>query len=160
MLIAGILGSLFTGPVLKTLAGSILDRAAPIIQAYATKQISRDEALAKLSATLVECVRDIQVAHAEALTKTFDSFQQTVRSTPEIARMVKTVVYSQTFVLVWNQFVIPTAYWLGYRGEWKPGTSAEWAYLLIGGLCGMAPMLLQSGPGAGNLVERMKGLVK
>jgi hypothetical protein len=154
------LAALFTGPIVKAIAGSLFDTAANIFKAYQAREISREQALADLSKALVAAFAEVEKAHAEALAKTYESFQQTLRGSPELIRMFKVVIYSQTFVLFWSQWVVPMALWLGYDGAWRAGTTAEWAYLLIGGLCGAAPMLLRAGPGAGNIADRLKGLVK
>lgn len=153
-----LLGALLAGPVLKTVTGLIIDKGADLFGQYLNKQITREQLQAELGKTLVEAFAEVEKTHADALAKTFESFQQTLRTSPELARMFKVVIYSQTFVLFWSQWVVPMAKWLGYGGTWSAGTTAEWAYLLIGGLCGAAPMLLRAGPGAGDIASRLKGL--
>lgn len=138
---------------------SLLGRLMQPFEMYFKKQISMEELRAQVLQSVLTTVTEVEKAHADSLSKTYESFQQTLRSSPEMVRMFKVVIYSQTFVLFWSQWVVPMAHWLGYTGAWRAGTTAEWAYLLIGGLCGAAPMLLRAGPGAGSLTDRLKGLV-
>jgi hypothetical protein len=71
-----------------------------------------------------------------------------------------TALYSQLFVLFWSQWVVPMMFAYGLLGiGWRAGTSAEWAYLIVIGLLGMAPVVLRSGPGAGNITDRLKAMV-
>jgi hypothetical protein len=154
--LAGALG----GAVIKQLAGTLIDKVSGAFAAYQQRQITREQLQAELQKALAESFAEVEKAHADALAKTFESFQATVRASPEIARMFSIVIYSQLFVLFWSQWVVPMLYMVGWIGHgWKPGASAEWAYLLVGGLCGAAPMLLRAGPGAGSIAERLKGLV-
>lgn len=137
----------------------LLGKLLKPFELYVNKQITFEELKAQVHQAMLDTFAEVEKAHADALAKTFESFQQTLRSSPELVRMFKVVIYSQTFVLFWSQWVVPMAHWLGYQGAWRAGTTAEWAYLLIGGLCGAAPMLLRTGPGAGNLVDQIKSLV-
>jgi hypothetical protein len=152
--LAGALG----GAVVKQLAGTLIDKVSGAFAAYQQRQITREQ----LQADLQKALAEVEKAHADALARTYESFMGTVRASPEIALMFKVVIYSQTFVLVWHQWFIPFyLHFIAAAGTKYPssGATAEWAYLLIGGLCGAAPMLLRAGPGTGSLTERFKGLV-
>jgi len=156
--IAGALG----GTAIKQLVGGIINRAGGAFEAYMKREITREELAAKVQEALLATFAEVEKAHTDALAKTYESFQATVRASPEIAMMFKVVIYSQTFVLVWHQWFIPFyLHFIAADGTRYPssGTTAEWAYLLIGGLCGAAPMLLRAGPGAGSLTERLKRLI-
>lgn len=156
--LAGALG----GGIVKSLVGGIIDRAGGAFEAHMKREITREELAAKVQQALFATFADVEKAHSDALAKTYESFQATVRASPEIALMFKVVIYSQTFVLVWHQWFIPFyLHFIAADGTRYPssGTTAEWAYLLIGGLCGAAPMLLRTGPGAGSLTERLKRLI-
>ena len=156
--LAGALG----GAVVRQLAGTLIDKVSGAFAAYQQRQMSRDQLAAELQKALLEAFAEVEKAHADALARTYESFMGTVRASPEIALMFKVVIYSQTFVLVWHQWFIPFyLHFLAPAGARYPssGTSAEWAYLLIGGLCGAAPMLLRAGPGAGSLTDRLKSMV-
>jgi hypothetical protein len=153
--LAGALGS----AVVKQLAGTLIDKVSGAFAAHQQRQMTRDQLAAELQKALVEAFAEVEKQHADALARTYESFMGTVRQSPEIARMFKVVIYSQTFVLVWHQWFIPFYLHFIAAGGTRylsSGTTAEWAYLLIGGLCGAAPMLLRAGPGAGNLIERFK----
>ena len=154
----GGIASVIAGPLVDTLIG----KGTELFKAYLNKQISVEELRTALIKVVVEAFADIEKSHAEALTKTYESFQQTLRTSPELVRMFKVVVYSQTFVLLWHQWFIPFyLYFFAPPGARYPssGTTAEWAYLLLGGLCGLAPMVLRAGPGAGDIAGSLKRLI-
>jgi hypothetical protein len=155
--LAGALGS----AVVKQLAGTLIDKVSGAFAAHQQRQMTRDQLAAELQKALVEAFAEVEKQHTDALARTYESFMGTVRASPEIARMFKVVIYSQTFVLVWHQWFIPFyLHFMAAPGARYPssGATAEWAYLLIGGLCGAAPLLLRAGPGAGTLSERLKSL--
>jgi phage/plasmid primase-like uncharacterized protein len=155
--LAGALG----GAVVKQLAGTLIDKVSGAFAAHQQRQMTRDQLAADLQKALVETFAEVEKSHGDALARTYESFMGTVRASREIARMFKVVIYSQTFVLVWHQWFIPFyLHFIAADGMRYPssGATAEWAYLLIGGLCGAAPMLLRAGPGAGSLTERLKRL--
>jgi hypothetical protein len=149
--------------IFASIGGEIVDRLlgriTGVFESYFKKQVSMEELRSQVLQSMLDTFAEVEKSHADALAKTFESFQQTLRTSPELRRMYAAVVYSQLFVLFWSQWVVPMAHWLGYTGAWKAGTSAEWAYLLIGGLCGAAPMLLRGGPGAGSLKDQLKSLI-
>ena len=149
--------------IASAIAGPLVDKiighGADLFKSYLNKQISVEELRTSLIKIVIESFAEYEKSHAEALTKTYESFQQTLRASPDMVRMFKVVIYSQTFVLFWSQWIVPMAHWLGYQGAWRAGTTAEWAYLLIGGLCGAAPMLLRAGPAAGDIGGSLKRLI-
>lgn len=151
--------STIVGAIAGPLVDKIIGRGADLFEAYLKKQISIEELRTALMKVVVESFTELEKTHAETLAKTYESFQTTLRGSPELIRMFKVVIYSQTFVLFWSQWVVPMMHWIGYEGAWRAGTTAEWAYLLIGGLCGAAPMLLRAGPGAGSLSGQLKSLI-
>jgi hypothetical protein len=151
--------SAIVGAIAGPLVDKIIGRGADLFESYLKKQISIEELRTALTKVVVESFTELEKTHAETLTKTYESFQKTLRGSPELIRMFKVVIYSQTFVLFWSQWVVPMMHWIGYEGAWRAGTTAEWAYLLIGGLCGAAPMLLRAGPGAGSLAGQLKSLI-
>lgn len=144
------------------LVDSILGKVTGVFESYFKKQISIEELKTQVSKALLESFTEVEKSHSETLAKTYESFQQTVRTSPAIATMFKVVIYSQVFVLVWHQWFIPFyLHFFAGPGVKYPssGTTAEWAYLLIGGLCGAAPMLLRAGPGEGTITDKLKRMV-
>ena len=95
------------GSVIKSLVGGIIDGAGGAFEAYMKREITREELAAKVQTALLDSFKEVETAHSDALAKTYESFQATVRASPEIALMFKVVIYSQTFVLVWHQWFIP-----------------------------------------------------
>jgi hypothetical protein len=141
------------------LINGILDKALDAFRAYENKQISIEQLKDQLYAVMLDTIKAVEVAHAEALAKTYASFMDAMKTSPLMQRVWASVVLSQLFVLVWSQFAVPLLFAFGLLSSWKAGTTGEWAYLLVGACLGMGPMVLRSGPGAGNLAERLRGLL-
>lgn len=150
--------------IISSLGGVFIEKiiggALEAFKAYENKQISMEELRTKLLGIMVGAARDIEVAHADALAKTYASFMDAMKTSKVMQYGWATALYSQIFVLVWSQWAVPLLFAYGLLGiGWRAGTSAEWAYLLIAGLLGMGPVVLRSGPGAGNITDRLKSMI-
>ena len=142
-----------------TIINGILDKALAAFQSYNNKQISIEELKDKLYGLMVAAARDVEIAHADALTKTYATFMDAAKGNRLMASMWAAAVGSQIFVLFWSQFCVPLLYAYGYLPNWKAGTSADWAYLLVGALLGLGPMVLRAGPSAGNITDKLKTMI-
>jgi hypothetical protein len=143
-----------------SIINGFLDKALAAFTAYQNKQISIEQFKTQLYEALLASVKEVEIAHADALAKTYASFMDTMKTSKLMQWVWAIVTLSQTFVLVWSQFAVPLLFAYGLLPNWKAGTSAEWAYLLVGACLGMGPIVLRSGPGAGSLLERMKAVLK
>lgn len=156
--------------IASALGGKIIDsffeRAEGALKAYFNKQISMEEMRAKLVQALVASFADIEKSHAELVAKTFESFHQTLRTSPRMQTAWLWVVYSQLAVLLWHQAGIPFLTFLlstpavtfKYPSS---GSTVEWAYALLGFMFGAGAMLLRTGPAAGGgLLDKLKTMIK
>src|SRR5690606_5411041 len=109
---------------------------------------------------LLATFAEIEKAHADALAKTYASFMQAMAQSKLMQTVWGAVVISQLFVLLWHQAGIPALVYLTGAGYPSSGTTVEWAYLLLAGCLGMGPVVLRSGPGAGNIGAQLKSLIK
>jgi hypothetical protein len=147
------------------LINSIFDKLLGAFTAYQNKQISMEELKTQLYGMMVGAFRDVEVSHSQALAKTYESFMGTMEKSLLMQRVWGFVTLSQLFVLLWHQMGIPFLVLimkeLGHEDFKYPssGTTVDWAYLLLGACIGAAPLVLRSGPGAGNLTDRLKSLV-
>lgn len=141
------------------LINGILDKAVEAFKAHENKQISMEQLKTQLYEMMLGAVKDIEVAHADALAKTYASFMDAMKQSRLMQIMWAWTVGTQLFVLVWSQFFVPLLFAYSILPSWKAGTTGEWAYLLLGACLGMGPMVLRSGPGAGSLLERMRGAI-
>lgn len=141
------------------LINGILDKALSAFTAYENKQITVEQLKEQLYAAMLDTIKAVEVAHADALAKTYASFMDAMKQSVLMQRVWAAVVLSQLFVLVWSQFAVPLLFAFQYLPSWKAGTTGEWAYLLIGACLGMGPIVLRSGPGAGDLTGRLKAMV-
>jgi len=150
--------------IISSLGGVFLDKffssALDAFKAYENKQISMEELRTKLLGLMLSAAKDIEVAHADALAKTYASFMDAMKTSKVIQYGWATALYSQIFVLFWSQWVVPMLFAYGLLGVgWRAGTSAEWAYLIVVGLLGMGPVVLRSGPGAGDIAGKLKAAI-
>lgn len=154
--------------IFASLGGAVIDKffgnALKAFELYNNKTISMEELKVRLQTALVGAVKEVEVAHAEALAKTYASFMGAVEKSKLMQVVWASVTISQLLVLLWHQVGIPAFVMLmrqtvpgwTYPGS---GSTVEWAYLLLGGCVGMAPMVLRAGPGAGNITDRLKSMV-
>jgi hypothetical protein len=146
--------------IAQALGGKLIDRLGGAFEAWAKKEISRDELLAKVTETIVESFAEIEKSHAEALAKTYASFMEAMSKSPLLQQVWATTMCSQLFVLFWYQWIVPFGTHMGFWAKYpSPGSTVEWAYLLLAAGLGMGPVVLRNGPGAGNMLERLKGLL-
>jgi hypothetical protein len=144
----GILAALFTPAVLSSFVDMFVGRAADAYKAYINKEISMEELKSRVRVAMLSTISDVETAHAEALAKTFDSFMKVIVQSKLMQMVWAIVVLSQLAVLVLQQ--------TGLIGS-QP--SIEWAYVLIGGLCGLGPLVLRHGPGVLPM-QSMKNAVR
>lgn len=132
------------------------DTFSSIFIAYNNKQISKEEAIDKLFTAMLQASRDVEVAHADALTKTVASFYDVMKTSKILQYGWLITLLSQVFVLSWAQWAVPYIIWT-YGGTYPSnGDLVQWAYLLIAFLVGGGPIILRAGPGKGNLVGDMR----
>lgn len=145
-----------------SLVDSLLKNVTGIFKAYFEKQITEAQLREQLLSNLLTAVKEVEVAHADSLSKTYASFMQTLAQSKLMQVMWASVVGTQLFVLTWHQFGIPLlCYHVGKMACYpSSGTTVEWAYLLLAACLGMGPVILRSGPGAGDLASRFTNLIK
>ncbi|WP_316197071.1 hypothetical protein [Bradyrhizobium sp. SZCCHNS3053] len=132
------------------------DTAASIFVSYNNKQISKEEAIDKLLAAMLQAARDIEVAHAEALTKIVLGFYDAMKTSRILQLGWLVTLLSQVFVLSWAQWAVPFLIWT-YGGSYPSnGELVQWAYLLIAFQLGGGPVILRAGPGKGSIVADMR----
>ena len=157
-MLSSIIG-LVSGPLIEAFFGNALKA----FEAYNNKQISMEELKVRLQTSMVEATKTVEVAHADALAKTYASFMGAVSQSKLMQCVWASVTISQLLVLIWHQMGIPFFVMLmrqtvpnwTYPGS---GSTVEWAYLLLGACIGAGPLVLRAGPGAGNIQDRIKSL--
>lgn len=152
------LTSLLTGPILQAITGSLFEKVADTFQAYFNKQISREEAQARVSAALFAAFAEVEKSHAESLARTFEAFMGALKTSKVLQFGWLLVVVTQLAVLVWHQVGIPAYVHIRSMPYPSSGTTVEWAYLLLAACLGMGAVLLRAGPGSGNIAARLREL--
>jgi hypothetical protein len=116
-----------SAPVIGKLTDSITD----VAKAYFTKEISEAEFRSRVAIATQDAFREVEKAWAEAATKQFESFQQTVRQSPVVARAFAAVIVTQLFVLLWYQWGA-SAFLLFTGTPWpSAGATVDWAYAIL-----------------------------
>src|SRR6266496_733749 len=96
------LASIFSAVGMQIVNG-ILDKALSAFVAYNNKQISMEELRAKLAEAMLATFKEIEVAHSDALTKTYASFMQAMVQSKLMQYVWASVTISQLLVLLWVQ---------------------------------------------------------
>jgi hypothetical protein len=150
--------------IVSALGGKLIDgfftSALQAFTAYQNKQISVEQLKDQLLQALVQAARDVEVSANETIAKTYASFMGTLEKSRTLQVAWCVTLYSQVFVLFWSQFFVPLMFAYGFIPNWKAGTTAEWAYLLLAFMIGGGPLILQKGPGASTIADRLKSLIK
>ena len=81
-----IFGSILSS-ILGALAGPLTDKIADVAKAYINKEISQAEFDAQVKTAILACFSSVEATWAEASTKQFEAFQETLRGTPMIQRI-------------------------------------------------------------------------
>jgi hypothetical protein len=144
----GLLAALFTPAILSTIINALIGQGGDAFKAYINKEITREQLNTELSKVFLNTIADVERSHSDALAKTYASFTQALVQSKFMQYVWGIVVLSQLAVLVSQQ--------TGLIGS-QP--SIEWAYLLIGGLCGLGPLVLRHGPGVLPM-QSMKNAVR
>ncbi len=119
--------------IARVVLGPVFDLVENLFTKYVNKQI-----------TIEEVRRDIEIARTRAeaslereVTQRFEAFQETLRSSPMLQRLLSAVVISQLCILLFYQFGVP-AILFAFGWVWPvPELQLEWAYLLVAGSLGL-----------------------
>lgn len=139
--------SALAGTVITQIASTFIGKALDAFVAYNNKQISMEELRTRVQEAMLDSFKAAEVAHADALAKTYASFMQTLAQSRLMQAVWASVVISQLFVLLWHQVGIPAYVELTGHRYPSSGTTVEWAYLLLAACLGMGPVVLRNGPG-------------
>jgi len=143
-----------------TMLNAIMGQALEAFKAYENKQISVEQLKDQLYGIMVNAAKDIEVAHADALAKTYASFMGAVVQSKLMQNVWGFVTISQSLMLLWFQLGIPFIVAMGWVVRWpSSGDTAAWSYALVGACLGMGPLVLRTGPGAGNIADKLKAMV-
>jgi hypothetical protein len=139
---------------------SLLGKITGLFESYFKKEISIEELRTRLSQSLLETFAEVEKAQADALAKTYASFMDALQKSKLMQCVWASVVLSQLFVLFWYQWIVPALVtWKFVTHYASAGATVEWAYLLLAACLGMGPVVLRSGPAAGNLAGTLKSMV-
>jgi hypothetical protein len=117
--------------LMSFLTGGLVDRITDVAKAYMTKQISEAEFRSRIEIATQDAAVKIEQAWAEAATKQYESFQQSVRQSPVLARAYTAVIVTQLFVLLWYQWGA-SAFMLITGQAWpSAGATVDWAYAIL-----------------------------
>lgn len=150
-----ILAGLFTGPVLTALVNSLLGPLENIYKTYIGGQISKEQLAEKLQEALLAAFADVEKAFLDSITKTYTTFITTAAQNPVMARAWAVVLYSQLFVLLWHQLIIPALATAGIAYK-SSGATVDWAYALVALCLGAPALAARVGPAASWAADSLK----
>lgn len=143
-----------------SMINAILGQALEAFKAYENKQISVEQLKDQLYGIMISAAKDVEIAHADALTKTYASFMGAIVQSKLMQYVWGFVTISQATMLLWFQFGIPFIVAMGWVTHWpSSGDTAAWAYALVGACLGMGPLVLRTGPGAGSVASSLKAMI-
>ena len=156
------IASMFGGQIIEKIFGTIGD----VISKFQQKQITEIEAKQAIQTALITAMRDVEVAHADLIAKTYSTFMGVVEKDQLVATVWAIASISQLAVLLWHQIGIPMMVY-GYHQWWddptfkypSSGTTVEWAYALLGGLLGLGALALR-GTAVSSVADRFKSIIK
>jgi hypothetical protein len=141
---------------------AVLGQFVDAFKAYEAKTVSIEQLRDQLYGVMANAIRDVEVAQAEALAKTYASFMDAMKQSKLMQYVWGFVTISQGCMLLWFQVGIPSIIAMGLVTKWpSSGDTAGWAFALVGACLGMGPLVLKtSNTGAStNIAAQMKGLV-
>lgn len=157
----GIFASLLSGPVLTGLISALLGPLEQLYSDYQKGVISKEQLAERLQAAMLTAFSQVESQFQDSLTKTYTAFIQAASTNPVMARAWSYVLYSQLFVLVWHQMVIPALVTFGAVTKYAPsGATADWSYALIALCLGAPAIASRIGPASGWAASTIKGLLK
>ena len=119
------------GALLKLLSAPFVDKIADIAKLYLSKQISEAEFRSRVEIATQDAFVKVEQAWADAASKQYESFQQTARTSPVVARAYAAVIVTQLFVLLWYQWGA-SAFMLITGLPWpSAGATVDWAYAIL-----------------------------
>lgn len=135
--------------VAKLLSGVLAGPLESIFHDYFNAKISKEQLAEKLQEAVLAALIQSETALYESITKTYASFMTTAAQSPLMQRAWAVVLYSQLFVLLWHQVVIPFLVTFGYVKSYATsGATVNWAYALVALCLGAPAIASRIGPAA------------
>lgn len=153
---AGMLVSWFTGKLGKALVGSAVDGVVGAVKQYIGKEITKEELETRLQETLAQSAATVEIAHADAVAKTYASFTSTWKDVPIAVKVWAVVTLSMLFVILWHAFAIPLLVWQFGGSFPSSGNLADYAYGILVLCIGGGAYALKGG----DWLDRVKGAMK
>ncbi len=128
--------------LLPVLLGGMWPDLVKLFGKYNDGQISEATLRAEVEKLAISKSAEIDVAHLDAMSRGFSAFMNAAPRSKWLQLGWVVVVFSQLFVLVWYQWVVP---WGDLVGWWdvypSPGGTIEWAYALLSALFLGSPLV-------------------
>lgn len=137
----------FLGAILNLIMGPLLDKllstGADMFKAYENKQISQMQLREQLGGLVQQAFVDVSKSANDAVTKTYASFMDTLKTTKIVQYVWAYWVASQITFLVWLELGVP--YFNQYYGlTWHVGALDQWAYAGVMAALGLGPLVLKA----------------
>jgi hypothetical protein len=142
----------------------LIEGGVHLFDAYLKKQISIEELRTQLLGVAMRSASEVEIAHAQSLTSTYNTFIAAAAQNPTMARVWAATALSQLFVLLWHQLGIPFYVWAastpGHVAHYpSSGATVDWAYALLMFCLGGGAIALRAGPGSASVTDQLKSLI-
>jgi hypothetical protein len=156
----GFIAALLGKEALSTVIGALLGPLENIFHDYIQNKITKEQLQEQVQAALLAAFSQAEATYLDSITKTYTAFIQVAAQNPVMTRAWSWVLYSQLFVLIWHQIVIPAIVTLGLIQKYATsGATTDWAYALVALCLGAPAIASRIGPAAGWASDSLKRLV-
>lgn len=149
------------GAIVQAVLPGLISGLEPFYRDYINGRISHEQLLLEGSKVLLGCFQQLDAALLDSITKTFTSFWQANNQNAVMQHGWAIVLYSQLFVLIWHQWVIPLVVTLGLVKEYATsGATVNWAYALVALCLGAPAIASRVGPAANWAADNLSRILK
>jgi exo-beta-1,3-glucanase (GH17 family) len=123
--------------------GGLVDKVLEVYRLHKQGKVSEAEFESRVKIAAQETAAKVEESWADASASIARATQAALKSSPLLQRAWAVTIFLQLVVLVWYQIGAP-AYLVITGTAWpSPGATVEWAYLLLGGMLGIGPLVFR-----------------
>lgn len=157
----GLIGSIFTGPILKGLADALMGPLESAFRDYMNAKITKEQLAEKLQEALIAGLTQVETQLYDSITKTYAAFMQAAAQSKTMQRVWAAVAISELLVLLWHQVGIPALVTFGYVKTYaSSGATVDWAYALLALCLGAPAIASRIGPAASWTADNLSKIIK
>jgi len=129
--------------VIQAMIGPLAEDGLKAYQAHINGQISHEQLQTQLKSIALSAATQWWASANDATVKTFDSFQQTLRTTRVAQRVWAYFLVSQITFIIWLELGIPFIAWMWEIKYPGVGSLDTWAMGAVLACLGLGPLVLK-----------------